>query len=296
MTLEGKVAGKVVLVTGAARGMGRAYVRGFLERGARVVATDRSWAPSGVSSDDVNFLAELSGRDDVLAEVMDIAIDSHVKRVFAAAMERFGTIDVVINNAGLRQRDLYPPHGSVTTLETQLGDWRKMFDTHVFGTLRVIKQFTLPMLAKRRGSLINVSSGGYNASRPDSREMPYQAAKGALVTMTLYLAHELKPHNIAANVLLPGHTRSTGSDEQEVLRREIRARTAAPGAPIRRSLRLNPDHVVPLALFLAAQDASGVTGQVIGALQWSEEHGLGGTERWSYAPDLEAANVHRPVR
>jgi len=276
--------------------MGREYVRGFLHAGAKVIATDLSWAPTGVSNDDTAFLDEIQGNEHVLAEVMDITIDSHVRRVYQAAMDRFGTVDVIVNNAGLRQRDLYPPHGSVTTLETEVGDWQKMFDTHVFGTLRVVKQFTLPMLAKRRGSLINVSSGGYNASRPDSREMPYQAAKGALVTMTLYLAHELKPHNIAANVLLPGHTRSTGSDEQEVLRREIRARTAVPGAPIRRSLRLTPDHVVPLGLFLAAQDASGVTGQVISALQWNEAHGFGGPDRWGYAPDLEAAHVHRPVR
>ena len=285
----------VVLVTGAARGMGREYVRGFLHEGAKVIATDLSWAPTGVSSDDTAFLDAIQGNENVLAEVMDITIDSHVRRVYQAALHRFGTVDVIVNNAGLRQRDLYPPHGSVTTLETEVGDWQKMFDTHVFGTVRVLKQFTLPMLEKRRGSIINVSSSGYNASRPDSREMPYQAAKGALVTLTLYLAHELKPHNIAANVLLPGHTRSTGSDEQEVLRREIRARAATPGAPVVRSLRLNPDHVVPLALFLAAQDASGVTGHVIGALQWNEEHGFGGTDRWGYAPDLEAANVRRPA-
>ena len=276
--------------------MGREYVRGFLHEGAKVIATDLSWAPTGVSSDDTAFLDAIQGNENVLAEVMDITIDSHVRRVYQAALDRFGTVDVIVNNAGLRQRDLYPPHGSVTTLETAVGDWQKMFDTHVFGTLRVLKQFTLPMLEKRRGSIINVSSGGYNASRPDSREMPYQAAKGALVTLTLYLAHELKPHNIAANVLLPGHTRSTGSDEQEVLRREIRARAATPGAPVVRSLRLNPDHVVPLALFLAAQDASGVTGHVIGALQWNEAHGFGGTDRWGYAPDLEAANVRQPVR
>src|SRR5436853_6525799 len=97
--------GKVVLVTGAARGMGRAYVRGFLSQGARVVATDHSWAPSGVSSDDEAFLAEVAGQANVLAEVMDISIDSHVKRVFQAAIDRFGTVDVVVNNAGLRQRD-----------------------------------------------------------------------------------------------------------------------------------------------------------------------------------------------
>src|SRR5438105_12126264 len=113
------LAGKVVLVTGAARGMGREYVRGFLKEGARVVATDLSWAPSGFSSDDAPFLDEIRGNENVLTDVMDITIDSHVRRVYEAAMERFGTMDVIVNNAGMRQRDLYPPHGSKTTLETE---------------------------------------------------------------------------------------------------------------------------------------------------------------------------------
>lgn len=133
------LADKVVLVTGAARGMGREYVRGFRNAGARVVATDLSWAPTGASSDDTQFLDEIKGDSSILAESMDITLDSSVTRVFQAAIERFGTIDVIVNNAGMRQRDLYPPHGSVTTLETEVSDWQRMFDTHVFGTLRVIK-------------------------------------------------------------------------------------------------------------------------------------------------------------
>ena len=249
--------GKVVLVTGAARGMGRAYVRGFLERGARVVATDRSWAPSGVSSDDLDFHAELADRPDVLAEVMDISVDSHVKRVYAAAIERFGTVDVVVNNAGLRQRDLYPPHGSVTALETELGDWQAMFETHVFGTLRVIKSFVQPMLAQHRGSIVCVASDGWDGHRPQSREMPYQSAKAGMVTMALYLAHELRESNVAVNVCLPGHTRSTGSDEQEAERaadarqngpadvcaaaREARARGTAGAVPGRAGRGLGRD-------------------------------------------------------
>ena len=275
--------GKVVLVTGGARGMGREYVRGFRKEGARVIATDLSWEPTGVSSDDARFLETINGDPDILAERMDITIDAHVKRVFQAGIERFGTIDVIVNNAGMRQRDLYPPHGSVTTLETEVGDWQRMFDTHVFGTLRVIKAFAAPMLAQRRGSIVSVSSGGYGAARPDSREMPYQAAKAALTTMTLYLAHELKPYNIAANVILPGHTRTTGSDEQEAIRRIIRERQ---GSGRRRAPRLVPEHVVPLALFLAEQDGQGITGQIINALQWNEAHGFGGVERWGYPADL----------
>jgi NAD(P)-dependent dehydrogenase (short-subunit alcohol dehydrogenase family) len=286
------VAGKVVLITGAARGMGRAYVRGFLDAGAQVIATDRRWAPSGVSSDDIRFDDELQGNPNALVDLMDITIDAHVQRVYAAAMDRFGTVDVIVNNAGLRQRDLYLPHGSVTTLETTVGDWQHMFDTHVFGTLRVIQQFVQPMLANRRGSIISVASDGHTGWRPQSREMPYQAAKAGMVTMALYLAHELKPHNVAVNVLLPGHTRTTGSDEQEAERLRISERQ---GVPIRRPIRVRPEHVVPLALHFAEQDASGETGQVIRAVEWNEQNGQGGVESWAYAPDLAAAQKTAPV-
>ena len=284
------VEGKVVLVTGAARGMGREYVRGFLKEGARVIATDLSWAPSGVSSDDYDFQEELEGNGNVLTEVMDITVDAHIKRVFGLAMDRFGTLDVMINNAGTRQRDLYPPHGSVTVLETDVSDWQKMFDTHVFGTLRVIKTFIQPMLAQRRGSIINICSGMLQNQTGTSREGAYQPAKAALATMSIYLATELKEHNIAVNVLLPGHTRTSGSDEQEAARAEIRARMGDPraGQPPR---RVRPDNVVPPALFLAEQDASGTTGQIISALQWNQEHELGGYEAWGYEPDIDAARA-----
>lgn len=285
------VADKVVLVTGGARGMGREFVRGFLNEGAKVVATDLSWEPTGVSNDDSRFQDEIENNPNVLTEVMDITIDSHVKRVYRETMDRFGTVDVIINNAGTRMRDLYPPHGSVTTLETEVGDWQRTFDTHVFGTLRVVKSFSQPMLEKGRGSIISMSSNGYNASRASSKEMPYQAAKAALVTMTLYLAEELKSANIAANVILPGHTATTGSDEQEAIRAELRARNAQPGVPVWRPMRVRPEHIVPLALFLADQDGSGVTGQVQDAMTWNQEHGYGGTERWVYEADRDNAAV-----
>jgi NAD(P)-dependent dehydrogenase (short-subunit alcohol dehydrogenase family) len=284
------VEGLVVLVTGGARGMGREYIRGFLRAGAKVIATDLSWPPLGISPDDEDFLAEVRDNANVLVESMDVTIDAHVRRVFEAAMRRFGTIDVIINNAGLRQRDLYPPHGSVTLLETETGDWQRMFDTHVFGAVRVIKTFTPPMLEKRRGSIINIGSGGWAGQARASREMPYKAAKAALANLTFYVAHELEPHNIAANLLLPGHTRSTGSDEQEAARAALRARLHPERPPVS-PLRVKPDHVVPLALFLAQQDARSVTGQEISALQWNSEHGHGGLESWGYGPDLEAARA-----
>ena len=280
------IEGKIVLVTGAARGMGREYVRAFLKEGAKVIATDKSWAPTGVSNDDVDFRAELSDDPRVLAEVMDITIDSHVNAAYRAAMDKFGTVDVIINNGGLRQRDLYPPHGLVSILETEVSEWQRMFDTHVFGTLRVIKAFSQPMLAQKRGSIINVCSGGIY-SNGTSREGSYQPAKAAEMTMTIYLATELKPFNIAVNAVQPGGAASTGTEEQTAKRREIQAQLGearAAGAP----RRVRSEHIVPLALFLAEQDASGTTGEILNAPRWNQEHELGGFETWGYGPDLEA--------
>ena len=86
------VNGLVVVITGAARGMGREYVRGFLREGAKVAALDISWAPSGVSNDDEDFAAELAGNPNALVLTTDLTIDTHVKRACEATIERFGTV------------------------------------------------------------------------------------------------------------------------------------------------------------------------------------------------------------
>jgi 1,1a-dihydroxy-1-hydro-9-fluorenone dehydrogenase len=205
-------------------------------------------------------------------------------------MQRFGTVDVLLNNAGLRQRNLYPPSGAITVLETEIGDWQRMIDTHVYGALRTIKAFAPAMIAKRRGSIINVGSGGSLGQNPATMEQPYKAAKAALISMSMYLAHEVKPHNVAVNVLLPGGTRSTGSDEQQAGRNELRS-ALSDGEMSWTGLRVNADHVVPLALHLAEQDASTQTGEILAAMTWNQENGLGGIETWGYAPDVEAARA-----
>ena len=292
------VEGKAVLITGAARGMGREMVRAFLNEGAKVVATDLSWVPTGVSNDDFDFREELAGNPNVLTGVMDITLQSHVNEMYDEAMARFGTIDVIINNGGTRQRDLYlKTHGSIGILDTDVSEWEKMFGTHVFGNLRVIKRFVQPMLENRRGSIINSSSSqllnAHGAGQGEatgygrSREGAYQPAKAAMASMTIYLAQELKEFNIAANVMLPGHTATTGSDEQEIVRNEIRQRMGTgPANFVPR--RMRADNVVPLALHLAEQDASGITGQWISCMAWNEEQGLGGFETWGYEPDVVA--------
>jgi NAD(P)-dependent dehydrogenase (short-subunit alcohol dehydrogenase family) len=265
---------RVVVITGAARGMGAAYVRGFLQAGARVVATDRAWA--GVEA----FQAELQAQG-VLTLAMDVTQDAQIDQAYQATLDRFGTADVLVNNAALRSRDLFPPAGRRLTLETSDEDFLRMYSVNVFGALKVIRRFSRPMIAQRRGSIVNIVSsgilfhahgGGYVALRPDSVEQPYMSSKAALANLSFYLAAELREHNVAVNAVVPGHTRTTGFDEQN---RARLAQGQRPGPP-----PLVPEHVVPLVLFLAGQDASGVTGKLLDAVQWNQEHGLGGPERW----------------
>jgi NAD(P)-dependent dehydrogenase (short-subunit alcohol dehydrogenase family) len=266
--------------------MGRAFTRAFLAEGAKVVAMDVSWDPTGFSGDhDDSFRRELQARpDDVLVVTVDVTNDSHIDATFAAAMNKWGTIDVLMNNAAMRQRNLFPPSGRTTTLETKDSDWERMFAVNVFGALKVTRRFIRPMLDQQRGSVVSTISSGalhhshggaYMALRPNSREMPYQSTKSALLTMMFYLADEVKDKNVAVNIMVPGHTRTTGFDEQNIARREmgLASRNAPPP--------LKPEHMVPLALFLAQQSAStGVTGKCFDTVTWNIEHGQGGPKEW----------------
>lgn len=279
--------GLVVAVTGGARGMGRAYVRAFLEEGARVAALDRSWEPTGLSGDeDDAFRKELESRDDALMLTTDIAQETDVETAYRATLEKFGTVDVLVNNAAIRQRDLFAPAGRVTTLQTSSADFQQSYAVNVFGTLSVTRCFTQPMIEKGRGSVVSVvssgmlissSGGGYTALRPFTREQPYMSSKAALANIMFYLADEVREYNIAVNIVIPGHTRTTGFDEQNAARQGV---AGGQGRPPRAALR--PEHMAPLVLFLARQDASGgVTGKMFDVMTWNLEHGLGGEAEWA---------------
>lgn len=275
MVLDTDLQGRVVVITGASRGIGRTLMEGFLALGAKVVATSRAWA--GLS----DLRDELNSRPDVLTVELDLRDQAQITASYRATIERFGTVDVLINNASTRQRDLFPPMGRTTILETTAANWEDMFAVNVFGALRMTQQFIQPMIANRRGSIIHISStgvvtnadgaGAWTALRPNSREQPYMSSKAALTNMALYLADEALEFNVAVNVVMPGGTRTTGWEEQEALRR-------AQGLPGR--VMLKPEHVAPITLYLAAQDARGTTGRLFDAVRWNEEQGYGGAEAW----------------
>jgi NAD(P)-dependent dehydrogenase (short-subunit alcohol dehydrogenase family) len=198
-----------VVVTGGARGMGRAYARAFLSEGAKVALADRTWAPYADVEDGVSdFKEELrSHADRALKLEMDVTSDQQIDQAYQEVLAHFGTVDVLINNAAMRTRDLYSPmqrQSRITTLETADADWKQMFGVNVFGVLKVTRRFIQPMLDKQRGSIVNIVSSGivmqahggsYVALLPHSREMPSMASKAALVNLSFYLADEVRGSN-----------------------------------------------------------------------------------------------------
>jgi 1,1a-dihydroxy-1-hydro-9-fluorenone dehydrogenase len=264
---------RVIVVTGGARGMGRAMVDALLSGGAKVVATDRSWDG-----------ADKPTSADALVADMDVTKDEQIDAVYRATMEKFGAVDGLVNNAAMRQRDLFPPTGRTTTLDTKDSDWERAFAVNAFGPLKVTRRFIRPMIEKKRGSVISIVSSGilnhshggaYMALRPNSQEMPYQSTKAALATMMFYLADDMKPNNVAVNLIVAGHTRTTGFDEQNRARLQGGARQGPQP--------MVPEHMVPLVGHLLAQDASTITGRMFDVMVWNLEHGLGGQARWQDA-------------
>jgi NAD(P)-dependent dehydrogenase (short-subunit alcohol dehydrogenase family) len=270
---------QVVVITGGARGIGRVLAEGLLEAGANVACGDVSWRGAD------EFREQLLGSGRGLALDMDITSDESVSAAHRAVLQKFGRVDTLINNAGLVSETLFAPKGKVPTLETTIDDWQQMFGVNVFGTVRVIQAFAAAMLEQGRGSIVNVVSsgvlmesvgGGYFAARPWTTEMPYQASKSALATLTFYLAEELKRSAIAVNAFMPGHTRASWFDDT--------ARAISAEGRVYALRPMAPQHVLPLVLFLAAQagaqSAEPATGRLYHVPDWNYDHGYGGLQSW----------------
>lgn len=284
------VTDQVILITGGARGIGKVLAEGLMRAGAKVVCADVSWGGAH------EFQEFLAASDHGLALEIDVTDEGSIQDGYAAVLRKFDRVDVLINNAGLVSETLFAPKGKVPTMETTSGDWQRMFDVNVFGTVRVIHAVAPGMVAQGSGSIVNVVSsgvlmeslgGGYFAARPWTTEMPYQASKSALTTLTFYLAEELKKSGVAVNAFMPGHTRASWFDDT--------ARAISGEGRIYALRPMAPEHILPLVLFLASQAADDAkepaTGRLYHVPDWNYDHGFGGLQSWGdydLPADIEA--------
>jgi citronellol/citronellal dehydrogenase len=253
-----KLDGKVAVVTGASRGIGRAIAVGFAREGAAVILAARSEVKKeggveGTIHDTAEEIADLGGK--ALAIRCDVTDEKSVEAMVEAGLTRFGGIDILVNNAGVAF--FYP------VAETPLKRWETVLRVNLTGAFICVKAVLPRMMANRSGSIINISS--LAAIERDKGTVPtgvaYAAAKAGLDRFTWGLATELGEFNIAANCLKPKEPVDT-----EGMRFWTKEEDRKGWVPA--------DKMVRCAVFLAGQDASGVTGMVATDEEMSLWHGL----------------------
>ena len=228
------LAGKRALVTGASKGIGRAIAEELARAGATVVVGYRS------GKDDAEQLASEIGGSAVQA---DVSSSDDAKRL----VEEAGDIDVLVNNAGLTRDGLLARMSD--------DDWRTVLDTNLSSVFYTCRAVTRPMMKKRGGSIVNISSVvGVHGNWGQTN---YAASKAGIIGFTKSLARELGSRNIRANVVAPGYVKTQLT---EVLPEEATA-AMVDNTPLGRVAE--PKEIAGAVRFLASDDASFITGEVL---------------------------------
>jgi len=239
-----RLTGKRALITGSSRGIGMEIAKLFASEGATVVVNYRS---SKAEADSV-VRSIVAKRGRAFALAADVADHDSVEQMFSAIGQRLGGLDILVNNAGLSDGRIW----NAKVREITLDMWKKVFGVDAFGTF-LCTQGALPLM-KRGGSVINVASTPAIAGDIDG--VVYAAAKGSVIAMTKMLAKNLAPR-VRVNCMVFG---SFNTSWVEWLDKEDAAAYRA-AIPLRRFG--TPKEAAALALFLASEESSFITGQTV---------------------------------
>ncbi|MER8366446.1 glucose 1-dehydrogenase [Mesorhizobium sp. M1348] len=242
-----KLNGKVAIVTGASKGIGAAIAKRFATAGAAVIV---NYASSREGAE--RIVAEIEDRGGrALAVRGDVSQAADVCRLFEVAKSEFGGLDILVNNAGVFA---FEPLEAVTEAE-----FHREFDTNVLGII-LTTQEAVKHFGPGGGSIINISSVASRNPQPNS--LVYAATKGAVDTITLSMSRELGARNIRVNAIAPGGVDTEGLARIGIVGSEFEKQIVAMTPLGRFGL---PDDVARVAVFLASDEASWLTGERITA-------------------------------
>ena len=240
------LSGKVAIVTGAGRGIGAAIAEAFARAGADLVIAD-------INEDNARKIAEKMqhiGRK-ALAVKTDVASAADVDRLFGTVQEKFGGVDILVNNTGIWFRRPF--------LEIVDSEWDNVLSVNLKGTFMCSQRAARLMMAKRTGCIINIAShAGIFYSR--GQGVHYAASKAAIIRLTRVLAFELGPLGIRINAIAPGGI-NTGSPTSASQVELAASQTLVSSNPL--GSRGEPEDIAQAALFLASKMAGFITGQTL---------------------------------
>ncbi len=233
--------GKVVIVTGAGKGIGRALAERFASQGCKVAVND----VNADAVDETVAAINATGTGSAMAAVADVSNSEQVNAMIDVVMAEHGRVDVLLNNAGIISPMLH-------FFEADEAWWRKIIDVNLTGHFLVSHPVARIMAKQGGGSIINMSSGG--ATRAHRAFTAYDATKGGIEALTRAMALDLGPYNIRVNALMPGSIDTTGMNVEE---RALRGENVPLG-------RIGePSDMTGAAMFLASDDATYITGDII---------------------------------
>ncbi len=260
-----RLAGKTALITGAARGLGRAIAQRFVDEGAQVIINDLNIAPAQATAD------SLGGQ----AVAGDVADSASVARMFEQVADMTERLDILVNNAGIsglegdnnaQQRVLdnvermqraaagEPPTGDTGTMELSDDDWHRMLGVHLNGTFFCCREALKLMNPQRSGNIINMGSIMGTFGRGGGTA--YCAAKAGILGFTRSLAHEVVGYNIRVNAIAPGWIHTDMTDPLAPMHPMLKAAT-----PMGRLG--DADDIAWAAVYLASEEAKFMTGQTL---------------------------------